>query len=135
MSKMVLADPHLTINAVDLSAYVKQITINYQADVQERTASGDTTRTRLGGLLDWSLDVEFLQDYDAAKVDATLFPLVGTSFAIIVRAKAAAKSATNPEFTGNGILESYAPLAGSIGDTLMAPVTIVADGTLTRATS
>jgi len=43
------------------------------------TVMGDTTRSNIAGLLNWSIDVEFLQDFASAKVDATLFALVGSA--------------------------------------------------------
>ena len=55
---------------------------------------------------------------------------------IIVRPnKTAGVSATNPNYTGTGILGSYAPVGNAIGETAIAPVTISAAGTLSRATA
>lgn len=136
MAAFVFTDAHVLINAVDLSDHVRQVTINYSAEMQDKTAMGDFTRTRLGGLLDWSLELNFNQDFAASNVDATLFPIVGSSVAIVVRPnKTAAISPTNPEFQGNGVLESYAPLGGNVGDMAETPVTFQGDDTLTRATS
>lgn len=135
MAHFVLTDAFVSLNAVDLSDHVKSVTVDYKADVQDDTTMGDTTHTRLGGLKDWNLSIEFAQDFAAAEVDATLFPLVGTSFAVIVRAvNVGGVSATNPNFTGTGILESYTPIGGSVGDLAMAPVSILGNGVLTRAT-
>jgi hypothetical protein len=135
MAEQVLTNAHLTVNGVNLSDHVRSITLRYAAELQDITAMGDSSRARLGGLKDWSFEVEFNQDYAAASVDATLFPIVGTSVAIIIRADAGAVSATNPNFTGNAILESYQPVGGGVGGTHVAPVTFQGNGTLTRATS
>lgn len=133
MAEFVYTNAFLSIGGTDLSDHVRQATLEYNAEMQDKTAMGDLTRTRLGGLKDWTLTVNFNQDFAASNVDATLFPLVGTSVAIILRPDAAAVSATNPNFTGNAILESYAPLGGNVGDMAETPVTLQADGTLTRA--
>lgn len=135
MAEFVYTNAFLSIGGVDLSDHVRQASLSYNAEMQDKTAMGDLTRTRLGGLKDWSLEINFNQDFAASNVDATLFPLVGTSVAIILRPDAAAVSATNPNFTGSAILESYAPLGGNVGDMAETPVTLQADGTLTRATS
>lgn len=136
MTKLVLTDAFVSINGVDLSDHVDTVTINHSADMQECTAMGDTTRERLGGLKDWSIDVEFFQDYAASNVDATLFPLIGTTFTVIVRpVNTGGVSTTNPNYTGTGILESYNPISGAVGDALKAPITIQAAGDLSRATS
>jgi hypothetical protein len=135
MAEFVFTNPYFTINGVDLADHVRSITLDYSADMVDATAGGDSTRTRLGGLKDWTATVEFLQDFAASKVDATIFPLVGTTTTIVFRPTNAAKSATNPEYSGTGIVESYPPVSGGIGDLATARVVIRAAGPLSRATS
>lgn len=135
MATLVLTDAFVDIDGTDLSSAVRSVTVNYSAELQDETAMGDDTRVRLGGLKDWSMDIEFNQDFAAASVDATLFPLVGTTFTVEVRPTSAARSATNPGYTGTGILESYPPLGNSVGDVATASVTIQSAGTLSRATA
>ena len=97
---------------------------------------GDTTRSNLAGLLNWSIDVEFLQDFAAAKVDATLFSLIGAAaFTVTVKPTSSSVSATNPSFSGSVVLESYPPMSGAVGDLETASATFRSAGTLTRATS
>lgn len=138
MGKMVLKDASLTLNAVDLSDHVKQITLNYKAELQDKTAMGDDGRARIAGLKDWDADIEFYQDYAASSVDATLFPLVGaTGITVVIKPTSGAVSATNPSYTGVGVLESYQPVGGTVGEDLMTPVKLLGgDGSaLARATS
>lgn len=135
MANMVLRNAFVSLNAVDLSNLVRQVTLSYSAELQDDTAMGDTARSRIGGLKDWSLQIEFFQDYAAGKVDATLFSLVGSTFAVELRPDTGNASATNPKYTGTGILESYQPVGGTVGENLMAPVSIQGVGALTRATS
>jgi hypothetical protein len=61
--------------------------------------------------------------------------LVGTSTALEVRPDAGSVSATNPKFTGSGILESYPIVSGAVGDVSTTSVTFQGTGDLTRATS
>ena len=135
MAEVVLTDAYITIATVDLSDHVRQLTLNYLSEPQDVTAMSDTTRTRLGGLLDWSVSVEFNQDYAASEIDVTLFSLVGTSVALVIRPDSDAVGSTNPQFSGNAILESYQPVGGSVGDAHVSPVNFLGNGTLTRATS
>ncbi len=136
MAKFVLKDAFLEVNSVDLSSHVESLTVNHGAETPERTSMSENTRTRLPGLIDWSIDVTFRQDFAAALVDVTLFALVGAAaFTIEVRPTSAAASVTNPKYTGNALLGSYNPIAGTVGDTANAPVTLVGDDTLTRGTA
>jgi uncharacterized membrane protein len=85
------------------------------------------------GLLNWTLDVEFFQDFAAAKVDATIFPLVGAvAFTVAVRPVNAAISATNPEYTGLVVVSSYPIVAGTVGEIAVAAVKFHSAGVLTR---
>ena len=132
MTIEVLTDAFVSINAVDLSDHVASVTINEGAELKEATVMGDAGVRRLSGLKDWSMTVTFRQDFDAAKVDATLQPLVGgSSFAVAVRkSKTDAISATNPEYQGNGLIDGDLPvIAGDVGEVHDAAFTIVgADG-------
>lgn len=135
MANMVLTNAFVSINSVNLSAYVKSVTLAYKSEMQDDTAMGDTARSRIGSLKDFTVSVEFFQDFVASAVDATLFGIVGSVVPIEIRGSAAAVSATNPKYTGSAILETYQPVGGSVGDNLMAPVTMSGVGALTRATS
>lgn len=128
-------DPYLSVNSVDLSDHVRSVTLTYNAEELDDTAGGDTHRSRIGGMKDWSLQVEFNQDFAAAKVDATIFSLVGTTTAIEVRPDTDAVSATNPKFTGNVLVTEYSPLANGVGELATTSATWPGSGALTRATA
>lgn len=136
MAVMVLKNAYAVINGVNLSDHVKSITINYAAEILEKTTMSANSKQRIAGLKDWSVDVELNQDFAAASVDATLFPLVGAAaFAIEIRPDAGAVAATNPKFTGNALLESYPPISGSVGELATVSITLQGDGDLARATA
>lgn len=135
MATKVLTDAFVELNSTDLSDHVKSVTLNYEAEMQDDTVMGDDTRSNKGGLKNWSVDIEFVQDWAASEVDATLFSLVGTTFTVVLRSDSATVGATNPEYSGTGILESYPPLDNSVGELATTSVTIQPAGTLSRATS
>ena len=135
MAKFVLTDASLVLNSVDLSDHVQSITVNYEAELQDDTVMGDDTRSNIGGLKNWSIDVQFTQNYAASKVDATLFSIVGSTVAVVVKPTSSAVGSTNPSYSGNCVVGSYSPIGNSVGDLAVAPVTLASAGTLTRATS
>lgn len=138
MASEVLKNAHFSYAGTDLSSYVRSITLTYEAETADDTAMGDGTRSNIGGLKNWSVEVEFNQDYTSSAVDDTLFSLVGTANAIVIRPDAGSVSTTNPEFGGTGVLSSYPPLGGSVGDVHTTSVSIVPGGsspTLTRSTT
>ena len=135
MAKFVFTDASLVINSVDLSDHVQSVTLNYEAELQDSTCMGDDTRLNTGGLKNWSMDVQFAQDYASNEVDATMFSIVGSGVTVVLKPTSGAVSSTNPSYSGTGVIGSYNPLGNSVGDLATAPVTIASGGTLTRATS
>lgn len=116
--------------------HVRTVTLNYSAAMLDITEMSNTTMINLAGLLEWSVDLEVLQDYAASNVDALLFPKIGAvAFNIQIKPTSAAVGAGNPEFYGLVVLESYAPLDGSVGDAQVIGATFRCAGTLTRRTT
>jgi hypothetical protein len=118
MAQKVLTDAFVSVNGVDLSDQVNSVTLTYEAEQKDDTMMGDGTRSNMPGLKNWSAEVTFGQNFDAAKVDATLFPLVGSSgFTLLIReVKSTAVGATNPNYSGGATLASYPPLSGKVGE-------------------
>jgi hypothetical protein len=138
MASMVLYDAFLSVGGTDLSDHVRSVTIDAGTTMQDDTAMGDTFQSNANGLATWSITVEFLQDYAASKVDATLYPLLGpsaTNAALVIRPASGSTATANPQWTGTGVLESYNPVAGSVGDQAMATATWQSASALVRATS
>ena len=133
MAKTVLTDAFVSVGGNDISDHVRTVTLNYSAEEQDDTTMGDDTRTNLGGLKTWSLDIEVANDFAASQVDSIIFPLVGTQVAVVFRPTSAAVGAGNPEYSGTGMLSTYNPVGQSVGDLATAPITIVSAGTLARA--
>lgn len=138
MGALVLTDFNFEIglssSPVDLSDHVMSITLNTEVDLQEDSAMGNTDnyRTRLAGMKDWSVDVTFKQDFDATKVDVTLFAILGVSGTFSGRATSSARSSTNPEYEGECLLESYPPFGNAIGELATVIARFVGNGQLQR---
>ena len=135
MATFVLTNPSISVNSVDLSSRGVNVAVAYEAESVDQTGFGANTRTMAGGLKNWTMEFEFLQDFAASNVDATCFPLVGATTTLIVRATATTVSATNPNYTGTGLITSYTPFGGALGDGARATLSVVSAGDLSRATS
>ena len=136
MGQYVVKAEMCIINGVDLTDHLMEGTLTYEADMVDQTAMTSSTKAWAAGILSWQMDFSLLQDYASAKTDATLFPLVGATFFLTeVRPVNTARSATNPAYTGNGVISSYVPIAGKVGDNAVAKVTIKCSGLLNRLTA
>ena len=135
MAVLVLTDASITINAIDLSNRSNSVEINYEKDAVEVTAFGDAGHTFTGGLENNSVSIELMQDFAASNVEATIFPLVGTTTTLVFKATSDAVAATNPEYTITGAyLASHTPIGAAIGELAMTSLTFTG-GTMTKATS
>jgi hypothetical protein len=139
MAKFVLKDAVITVNGVDLSDHATSVTMDLSTDEVEVTGfSSGAGREFLPGLKSETITVNFLQDFAAAEVDATLWPLynAGSTFTVTVKPTSAATSATNPQYSATCALFTYSPIAGDVGSRSETSVTFrVASGVVTRATS
>jgi IMP cyclohydrolase len=138
MARLVLTNAYVTINGVNLSDHIASITLTTTDDVIETTAFGTTARTRIGGLADNSVALEFHQDYAASSVEATIngtTSLVGTVTAVVVKPNGATTGADNPAYSFNALVSEWTPLNGAVGELATASVTWPIDGNITKAVS
>jgi len=111
------------------------VTLDVTVDEQETTAFGDTSRTRIGGLKDASVSLDFHQDFGSASVDETLWPLLGSTVEIIVQPTSGAVSATNPSYTFDALVTQYQPFANASGELATLSVSWPVSGDVARATA
>jgi len=136
MAAFSFTDAVLTVNAVTLTTLVRSVTLNVEAeDLETTTMGGGGYRSRIGGLKTGTLEVEFINDFAAAQTDATLWPIFGTVVAFTLKPTSAATSATNPQYSGNVLVNQVGPLDGEVGALAVRSVSWPTSGTVTRATS
>jgi len=135
MAVLVLTDASITINSVALGDHSNTVTLNYEKDSVEVTAFGMTGHKFTGGLQNNSLDIDLMQDFAAANVEATIFPLVGTQTTVVIKPTSDAVSATNPSYTlTDTFLAAHTPVAGAVGELAMTSLSFTG-GVLAKATS
>ena len=135
MAQEVITDADITINGVVLSNLANQVTLTYEKEAVESTTFGDTGRRFIGGLQNVTIDIEFMQDFAANKVEATVFPLVGSQTTVTVRKSSAATSATNPLYTVvNTYLAAHAPVSATVGELATTSLSFQG-GSLTKTTA
>jgi hypothetical protein len=136
MPKFVATDYKVSINGTDFSQSIAQVNLEISSDDVETTAFGGTFRTRIGGLKDGTLQLDFMQDFGAGSVDAVLFPLIqNNSLATVVLTPTSGTvSATNPSYTALCLVNQYTPFASSVGDLATLSVSWPTSGTVTRGT-
>lgn len=135
MAKFVATDYKITVNGTDFSTSLASVDLSVESDDVETTAFGGEWRTRVGGLKTGEISLDFHQDFGAASVDATLWPLLNTIATVVVTPTSGTVSATNPSYTAECLVNSYQPFASSVGDLATLSITWPISGTVTRATA
>lgn len=131
MAKLVLTDAKVTINGTDLSSSITSIDFSQEADDKETTTFGTAWRTRVGGLKQGSVKIDFLQDYAASNVHATINGLLGSVATVVVTPTSGSATSTNPQWTFPCLVVQTQPVAGAVGDLATMSVTWPTTGTVT----
>jgi len=132
----VLTNAQVTVNGVDLSDHVDSVEVQTNVDDVDITAMGASAHQHAPGLRNDKITVNFLQDFAASSVDATLFPLLGnTGFTVKVVPVNTTVSTTNPSYTATCVLFTYSPLSGKVGERSDTSVEFQATGLIVKATT
>ena len=124
------------IGAVDITDHVTSATLTQSADELEITSLGDSARKYVAGLQTGTLDMEFLNDFAAANVCATLqTALYTTVVAKLVPGPGTTISATNPLYTVSILINNLTPIAGAAGEMSSSSLSFTCNSTIVQTTS
>jgi hypothetical protein len=136
MAKMVLLAEFVSINAVDLSAYAKKAELTTNVEGKDVTTFASLGwKEVLGGLKSAGLALEFEQDFALGGLDQLMWAQLGNVVAFDVRASNAARSTSNPSYTGFVLVDSWNPITGSVGDDAKVSVSYPSSGAVSRLTA
>lgn len=134
MARIVLTNAKVTINSINLSDHIASVTLSTSADVVDTTGFSSTAaRSRVAGLLDNSVTLEFHQDFATSNVEQTIYPLIGTATTVVVTPVDTTVGATNPSYTFSALVSEWQPLSGAVGELATASVTWPISGAITKA--
>ena len=135
LTPTVLTDAYIVISGNTISDHANKVAINVQVAELKTTAFGQTWETRVGGLKDGTVDLDFFNDFVAANLDSIFWPLVGTVVTFEIRPTSAARSTGNPAYTGSLWIKEWKPISGNVGGLATTSVSFPTSGTVSRQTS
>lgn len=137
MAKYVVTGNKVTINGVDLSSSIARAELSINVADVDTTDFGSNGYTELiGGLKSGTVSIDFHQDYAAASVEATIFPLLGTvATAVIIAGNGTAASSTTPAYSATVLVNNWNPVSGAVGDLSTVSVTWPTSGAVSKATA
>lgn len=136
MAIQVFTNPKITIGGVDLTNHITQVTLEYVQDAIETTAFGPgNARTYVGGLTVNKFSLTLEQDFAAASVESTIYPLLGTSATVQMLPLNASTSSVNPSYTFSVLVNDWKPMDGKVGDLFVTAATWPITGPITKGTT
>ncbi|MEU3972340.1 hypothetical protein [Streptomyces bacillaris] len=136
MAKMVLLAAYVSLNGTDLSEYTRKAELTVEVEDKDVTTySSLGWKEVLGGLKSGELSLEFLQDVAATEIDSIMWPLLGTVVPFAVRLDSSAVGASNPQWSGNVLINGWNPIEGGVGDEASVSVGYPTSGAVARATA
>jgi hypothetical protein len=133
VAKFVATDITTTINSVDFSDHIAAVTLNITSDEIDTTAFGGSGfRTRVAGLKDASITIDFHQDFatsGSGAVDSTIWGNFGSVATVVVTPTSGSVSPTNPSYSGVFLISQTNPVASSVGDLATQSLTWPTAGT------
>jgi len=136
MAIFVATDFSVSINgSTALASYLTQVELKTSANDITTTSFGSTWVTRVAGLKEGSLTLQFNQDYASATVDATLWGTIGlgSNATVVIKPTSSAVGSANPAYTAVCLVTDLTPISGNIGDLSTFSITWPTNGTVARA--
>jgi hypothetical protein len=132
---IVITNANVSIGGVDLSSHITKVTLSTTRAEVETTTFGNTAKRRVAGLADNSVAIDFNQDFAAASVETTLYPLIGSTATVVVKPNGTATGTANPSYTFSALVTEWMPLDAQVGELAAASITWPIDGTIAKATA
>jgi hypothetical protein len=141
MARIVLTDANVLFATNDISQYITSVSLSTNYDVIDTTGISTTgaARTRVAGLADNSITIEFNQDFADNALEElingtnTTNGTVGLIVAMQVKPTSGATSASNPKYNFNALISEWQPLSGAVGELATASVTWPISGPIAKA--
>jgi hypothetical protein len=139
MARLVMTNAYVLYASNDISQYVTSVSLSSSVDVIETTGLGSSARTRVGGLFDNQIVLEFNQDFADNALEELIngtslaTSTVGTAVAMEIRPVNTTVSASNPKYTFNALIAEWQPLSGAVGELVTASATWPISGAITKS--
>lgn len=128
----------LSVNSINLSEYVKSVTLNQTFDTLDVSAMGAVGHSQIAGLENSTITIEFMADFASSKVNQTINGstagngLVGATTSVKVIPAAGTASASNPLYTATCLVIEW-PQVYNVTELASVSVTWPVNGGIVKA--
>ena len=126
-----------TTPSVDISAYVTNAVINQIVDELEVTSMGDSAHKYVAGLQSASFSIDFINDWAASQVMATLNAAFGTTLSVsVITKKGTVVSAENPSYQFSILVNNLTPIGqGGVAEMATSSLSFTVNSAVTVSPS
>ena len=127
MAKFAATDYKVTINGTDWTSNIAQVELSLKYNDIDTTAFGQTGVSRVQGMQDGEVKIDFHQDFagGTGSLDAFLYTLftATTVATVVVTPTSSTVGTNNPSYTMTVRPLEYTPFSSSVGDLATVSVT------------
>jgi|TARA_B110000914_G_scaffold169287_1_gene149855 hypothetical protein len=122
---ILLVQPLISINSVDMVCYARSVKMTASDDMQDIATFCTPNATRPGSTT-WDVEIEFAQSYDTAGTDVfnTLLAIAKTAVAVEIRPATGAVAVTNPQANFTAYIPTPTFLDGGVGESQTFTMTL-----------
>lgn len=136
MALISLQNAYILIGASDLSDHCSSVELELEGeDLDATTFSSAGWSATLGGLKSGTLNLTIKGDFAAANIDSILWGIFNTVVAFEIKAVNAARSTSNPSYTGFVLVNALTPITGEVGDLVEFDLSWPTSSTVNRLTA
>ena len=127
----------LSVTSINLSEYVKSVTLNQTFDTLDVSAMGAVGHSQIAGLENSTITIEFMADFATSKVNQTINGstagngLVGSTTSVKVIPKAGTAGADNPLYTATCLVIEW-PQVYNVTELVSVSVTWPVNGGIVK---
>lgn len=137
MAKFVVTSNAISLNGSDISANCARAELALTAAEVDVTDFGSSGWTEvIGGLKSGTVSLDFHSDFGSGAVSALFQDLIGTIGTVtLIAGNGTAASPTTPQYSAEVLINSFTPVAGSVGDLSTFTVSFPTTGEVSYATA
>jgi hypothetical protein len=128
--QLVLDDVKIYVGAYDLSADHNEMSLNYEAEIKDKTAFGQTARRKLAGLTNTNAEMTALYEPGVGNVDAVVWDKHADADEVVSFSPDGGQDG-EPMYMAEGIMATYSP-QGTIGEIFVLKTGLEGSGPLVR---
>lgn len=133
MSKEVLTDCEIVLGGYDFQSLANSVTISGDTEVIDVTGFDSSgTREYLLGFKNWTVTIEYWDDFADNALNEVLFGFWGTSQTLTVTKADTTVSATNPKYSGTVLVTNPTFMRAGVGQAAGGSLTLQGTGALQR---